>query len=90
VDVFPPTTQALAGAVFNTVSQFGSSIGTALTAVIAAGVTSGSGIEPKGSPAALMVGYRAVYWTCFASTMLVCGVGSVGLRKVGRVGLKRE
>lgn len=37
-----------------------------------------------------MLGYRAVFWTCFGIMILALGVGAVGLRKVGKVGLKRE
>jgi MFS family permease len=89
-DIFPPNTQALAGAVFNTVSQFGTSIGITIAAIISASVTNGSPYMPKNSPDALMLGYRAVFWTCFGIMILSCCVGIVGLRKVGKVGLKRE
>jgi MFS family permease len=89
-DVFPPNTQALAGAVFNTVSQFGTSIGITIAAIISASVTNKSSYTSKNSPDALMLGYRAVFWTCFGIMILACGVGAVGLRKVGKVGLKRE
>jgi hypothetical protein len=89
-DVFPTNTQALAGAVFNTVSQFGTSIGITIAAIISASVTNKSSYQRKNSPDALMLGYRAVFWTCFGIMILACGVGAVGLRKVGKVGLKRE
>lgn len=89
-DVFTPKTQGLAGAVFNTVAQFGTSIGLTIFAIISASVTQGSSYTNKGSPEALMDGYRAVFWTCFAMMMAACGIGALGLRKVGKVGLKRE
>jgi MFS family permease len=89
-DVFPTNTQALAGAVFNTVSQFGTSVGITIAAIISANVTNKSYYQSKNSPDALMLGYRAVFWTCFGIMILACGIGAVGLRKVGKVGLKRE
>jgi len=89
-DAFTPKTQGLAGAVFNVVAQFGTSIGLTIFAIISAGVTQGSPYENKKSPEALMLGYRAVFWTCFGLMMAACCFGAWGLRKVGKVGLKRE
>jgi MFS family permease len=89
-DVFSPTTQALAGAVFNTVAQFGNSLGIMTMAIISSTVTMHSGYAAKKSPQALMQGYRAVFWTCFGLMLSACCVGLLGLRKVGKVGLKRE
>jgi MFS family permease len=89
-DVFPPNTQALAGAVFNTVAQFGTSIGIAVTAIISASVIDTSSNPEKSSPEVLMQGYRAVFWACLAILILSCGIGAVGLRKVGNVGMKRD
>ena len=65
--VFPRKTQALAGGVFNTVSQIGKSVGMALNAVLAASVTAQAPVIDKHSPPALMQGYRASFWLCFAS-----------------------
>ncbi|KAL8885123.1 MAG: hypothetical protein Q9192_006701, partial [Flavoplaca navasiana] len=90
VDVFPAKTHALAGAVFNTVAQFGTSLGIAIMAVVASNVTRESGNPNKESPAALMEGYRVTFWLGFASMLLTGAVGIVGLRKAGKVGLKRE
>ncbi|KAI4274314.1 MAG: hypothetical protein L6R38_006135 [Xanthoria sp. 2 TBL-2021] len=90
VDVFPAKTHALAGAVFNTVAQFGTSLGIAIMAVVASNVTRESGDPDKESPAALMEGYRVTFWLGFAGMLLTGAVGIVGLRKAGKVGLKRE
>lgn len=87
---FPASTQALAGAVFNTVSQFGTAVGLAIMAVISSTVTDTSSIEDKNSPEALLKGYRASFWACFGATVLTCVVGAGGLRRVGRVGVKEE
>ncbi|KAK4447165.1 major facilitator superfamily domain-containing protein [Podospora aff. communis PSN243] len=89
-DVFPVRTQALAGAVFNTLSQLGVSIGLTTMSVISASATQKSGLSDKHSPGALMEGYRAAFWTLFAWMVGACLVGAFGLRKVGKVGLKKD
>jgi hypothetical protein len=76
--------------VFNTVAQFGTSIGFAVTAIISASVSNNSDYSSAQSPDALMLGYRAAFWACFSAMILACGVGILGLRRVGKVGLKRE
>ncbi|KAJ4375928.1 hypothetical protein N0V83_001207 [Neocucurbitaria cava] len=101
-DNFPEKTQALAGAVFNTVAQFGMSLGMGSCQVVALGIqdkeggnaSSGGGSDGGAfhdqDATALLKGYRASYWLMFAY-MLVCGfIAVVGLRKAGKVGLKRE
>lgn len=103
-DNFPEETQALAGAVFNTVAQFGMSLGMGSCQVVALGIqdkeggsasSGGHGGDSSGAfedqdPTAVLKGYRASYWLMFAY-MIVCGfIAVVGLRKVGKVGLKRE
>ena len=89
-DVFPVETQALAGAVFNTVAQFGNSVGMTIMAVIAAEATKTSSVRDKASSEGLMVGYRASFWAAFAWMVLACLIGAFGLRKIGKVGLKRD
>lgn len=85
---FPPELQSLAGGVFNEVSQFGNSVGLAITAAIAASVTEHASIEDRAH--ALMEGYRAAFWTIFASCATVTVVVWFGLRKAGVVGKKDE
>ncbi|EMC99772.1 hypothetical protein BAUCODRAFT_119348 [Baudoinia panamericana UAMH 10762] len=89
-DVFPTRTQALAGAVFNTLGQLGSSIGLTSMAVISSAVTQDSGYADESSKAAIMAGYRADFWTMFACMVGVCVIGGWGLRGLGKVGLKRD
>lgn len=89
-EVFPEKTQALAGAVFNVVTQFGQSIGLALVGVVSDSVTRASKYSDKTSPPALLAGYRAGFWTCTGWTVFACFVGAFGLRGCGRVGLKRD
>lgn len=89
-DSFSSKTQGLAGAVFNTIAQFGTSIGLTIIAIISAGVTQGSSYTDKSSPGALMVGYRAVFWTCFGLMVAASAIGAWGLRKAGKVGLKKD
>ncbi|KAM6540366.1 hypothetical protein FALCPG4_002084 [Fusarium falciforme] len=87
-DVFPEDTQALAGAVFNTAAQFGSALGLAILQVISTQVTKDSNSTDK--VVALMQGYRASFWTMFGMMLLCTIVGLLGLRKAGRIGLKRD
>ncbi|GAB7355455.1 hypothetical protein MBLNU459_g5958t2 [Dothideomycetes sp. NU459] len=88
--VFPPGTQALGGAVFNTCSQLGTSIGLTITAVISDSRTAAAGDSDKTSPNALMTGYRAVFWALFVWMVAVCVVGAWGLRRVGKIGMKQD
>jgi MFS family permease len=83
--VFPPQTHGLAGGVFNTVSNIGNSVGLAITAVVASGVTLG---EKGPSAEILMDGYRASYWLCFGANISALAVVAFGLRKIGKVGIK--
>lgn len=87
-DTFPGDTQALAGAVFNTSSQFGTALGLAVLQVISTVVTNGK--PDPAAESALMAGYRANFWTMFGFMMLCLVIGFFGLRKTGRVGLKRD
>ena len=88
--VFPAKTQALAGGVFNTISQIGKSVGLALVAVIAAQITANSDYNDKRSPKALLKGYKATFWFCFALILTTVVISLWGLRRVGKVGHKRD
>jgi MFS family permease len=87
---FPAHTQALAGAVFNTVAQFGTSLGLTLIAVVAASVTKNESDKGMRKEDELLAGYRAGFWTAFASMGIACVVGAFGLRRMGKVGVKRD
>ncbi|KAH8651106.1 major facilitator superfamily domain-containing protein [Xylariales sp. PMI_506] len=89
-DVFPAHMQAVSGAVFNTCAQLGTAIGLSVTSVITSSVTNASHYADKSSPDAVMEGYRAVFWTMFGWSVLVCVVCVLGLRRVGGIGLKRD
>ncbi|KAI4728787.1 MFS general substrate transporter [Aureobasidium sp. EXF-10728] len=86
--VFPPRTQALGGAVFNTCSQLGTSIGLTITAVIADSQTAATSSDDL--PHDLMVGYRLVFWVLFGWMVLVCLTGAFGLRNIGKIGTKQD
>lgn len=92
-ETFPTNTQALAGAVFTAIGQFGQAIGLALVSVISNAVIhkaqTDAGLMQPGA-VELLEGYRAGFWTSFAWMCMSCFIGVVGLRKVGRVGLKRD
>ncbi|KAJ5745668.1 Major facilitator superfamily domain general substrate transporter [Penicillium odoratum] len=93
---FPDDSMALAGSVFNTISQLGNSVGLAVTAVIAAAVTAhddgSANVTSTSSQTGgqLLEGYRAAYWTIFAGMAIVFLVSSLGLRHVGKVGNKQD
>ncbi|KAL4965481.1 major facilitator superfamily domain-containing protein [Aspergillus stella-maris] len=84
---YPGPNQALAGAVFNAVSQVGNSVGLAVSAAVAASVTEHSG---KDADMAQLEGYQAAYWLMSASMVVVCGFSYIGLRGGGYVGKKDE
>lgn len=88
--VFPSKTQGLAGGVFNTVSQIGKSVGLALVAVIASSVTHRSEYVDKASPDALMTGYSASFFFCFSLSVATLLLAVWGLRRIGKVGHKRD
>lgn len=88
--VFPTKTQGLAGGVFNTIAQIGKSVGLATSAIVAASITHRSKHKDKHSPEALLEGYHAAWWYNFAQTVFLVFVSIWGLRKIGRVGIKRD
>ncbi|KAK2838284.1 hypothetical protein FQN49_006432 [Arthroderma sp. PD_2] len=88
-DIFPSSTQALAGAVFNTIAQLGSSVGLSAIAVISAAIEKSSPY-PDQSPMAIMAGYRAAFWACFVTMLIVAFIGFVGLRNVRKLGIEAE
>ncbi|KAL8721628.1 MAG: hypothetical protein Q9225_001717 [Loekoesia sp. 1 TL-2023] len=87
---FPDRTQALAGGVFQTLAQFGNSLGLAIMASISSSVTERSNIPAKTSPAALLARYRVAFWVSLGWVLFAVVIGSLGLRKAGHIGLKRE
>lgn len=84
--VFPTSTQGLAGGVSNTIAQLGTSFGLNLAAILASAVTKSSGEADKSVPAALEKGYRAAFWASFAATVGMLVVIGLGMRKIGKVG----
>lgn len=88
---FPARTQALAGAVFNTVAQFGVSVGLSVMAVVAAAVTkSKDGEHRQQKEETLFAGYKAAFWLAFGWMGLACVVTAIGLRRMSKVGVKRD
>ncbi|WEW54723.1 hypothetical protein PRK78_000147 [Emydomyces testavorans] len=85
-DIFPPSTHALAGAVFNTIAQLGTSVGLCAIAVVSSAVQHSSGY-PGESHQALMAGYRAAFWACFAMMVATVMIGFVGLRNIRKLGM---
>ncbi|KZM26185.1 uncharacterized protein EKO05_0000435 [Ascochyta rabiei] len=99
-DNFLERDQALAGAVFNMVAQFGMSLGMGSCQVVALGVIgsdkssndggSGHGDSSTHDPRELLKGYRASFWTMFGYMLCCVCIAIVGLRKAGKVGLKKD
>ena len=89
-EVLAEDRQGLAAGVFNTAGQLGISIGLAVIGTVSRATTLKSDIADKTSSAALLVGYKAGFWTAFAWTLASCAIGAFGLTKLGRVGLHRE
>lgn len=95
-NIFSAETQALAGGVFNTLSQLGNSVGLAMTSIVASAIAArryevGDGEEAKSTHAeATLEGYRAAFWCCFAAALCSCAISVWGLRRSGKVGLKRD
>ena len=92
---YPDQKQALAGGVFNAVSQLGNSVGLAVVAAISSSVSAhksnqDSSDETSQDPSALLKGYQAGFWLMFGSMILVCFISFWGLRKEGKVGSKEE
>ncbi|KAL0934518.1 MFS transporter [Colletotrichum truncatum] len=88
--LFPSRTQGVAGGVYNTIAQIGKSVGLASSGAIASAVTAKSKLTDKDSPAALLEGYRASFWYCTALYGATLFVTVWGLRKIGKVGVKKE
>ncbi|KAH7017006.1 integral membrane protein [Ilyonectria destructans] len=88
---FPSKDQALAGGIFNTVTQLGNSVGPAITAMIASSVThSKMGDEGVSEASATLEGYRSAFWTCFGLAVVSVAISAVGMRKAGKVGMKKD
>ncbi|KAI8285421.1 hypothetical protein K4K60_001205 [Colletotrichum sp. SAR11_57] len=88
-EAFPEDTQALAGAVFNAASQFGTSLGLAIMQVVA-GVVTNKAAARETPIDALLLGYRASFWAMTGFMVLCFALGLVGLHKTGKVGNKKE
>ncbi|KAI4153295.1 MAG: hypothetical protein LQ340_002413 [Diploschistes diacapsis] len=85
---FTERDQAVAGAVINTIANMGQSLGLAFIAVVTNSVTQSK--SDMGSVEGLLEGYRAGFWAAFAWMLLNAVVGTLGLKKVGKVGIKRD
>ncbi|KAJ4383263.1 hypothetical protein N0V86_001308 [Didymella sp. IMI 355093] len=100
-DNFTEREQALAGAVFNTVAQFGMSLGMGSCQVVALGIIGADESKSESTtghsdsvdfdePMELLRGYRASFWTMFGYMLCCVVIAIVGLRKAGKVGLKKD
>ncbi|KAJ5701137.1 MFS general substrate transporter [Penicillium malachiteum] len=85
---FPSQTQALAGGVFNMLSQIGKSVGIATSALIARQITAQTG--KSDSLESLLVGYRAGWWYNCSLGFLSVVMSFWGLRSIQKVEVKRD
>ena len=85
---FPSQAQALAGGVFNMLSQIGKSVGIATSALIARQITAGTG--KSDIMESLLLGYKAGWWYNCSLGFLSVLVSSWGLRSVQKVEVKRD
>lgn len=85
---FPIRTQALAGGVFNMLSQIGKSVGIATSALIARHITSQAGVSDNTE--SLLLGYKADWWYNRSLGFLSVVVSFWGLRSVQKVEVKRD
>lgn len=83
---FPNKTQALAGAVFNTVAQIGKAVGVTLSALVSETVSAES--DATGTEK-LLEGYHAAFWFSLAMSVATLFVTSWGLHGIGKVGSKK-
>ncbi|CAG7960897.1 unnamed protein product [Penicillium olsonii] len=85
---FPSGTQALAGGVFNMLSQIGKSVGIATSALIARQITAQT--EKPDTLESLLLGYKAGWWYNCSLGLLSVVVSFWGLRSVQKVEVKRD
>jgi hypothetical protein len=83
---FPNETQALAGAIFNTVAQVGKAVGVTLSALVSESVSAESDLI---GPERLLEGYQAAFWFAFAMSVSTSVFSSWGLHGIGKVGSKK-
>ncbi|CAI7567898.1 unnamed protein product [Penicillium palitans] len=85
---FPARTQALAGGVFNMLSQIGKSVGIATSALIARQVTAQTG--DSDAMESLLAEYKAGWWYNCALGLISVLVSFWGLRSVQKVEVKKR
>lgn len=83
---FDDKMHGVAGGVLNTILNVGQSFGLSISAVIAQSVITRT--QQIGDDA-LMEGYRVVFWVCFGGSLLAVFIAGVGLRSIGKVGMKQ-
>lgn len=82
----PKSQHGLAGAVFNTLSMLGTSIGIAVMAIVNETVIQNRSNSENPPPNILMAGYRAVFWTNLGLSATMTAIGAIGLRHVWYIG----
>lgn len=86
-DALPKSKESQAGDVFNSISKVGNSVGLGIAAVISSSVSAGAPVRDE---SAVMKGYQTMYYVCITPFSIVAILSGIGLRRTGRVGMKRE
>jgi len=83
-NIIPSNMQALADGVFNTISQLGNSVSLAIIAASVTAHKTPASDENASNSETLIARYRAVFWTLFASMVVVLPLVEWGYRRLGR------
>lgn len=70
--------------------MIGNLVGLAVNAVVASAVTMKEIPGGKSGKEEEMDGYRATFWWCFGVDVLILAVVGMGLRRIGKVGIKTD
>ncbi|KZT58285.1 MFS general substrate transporter [Calocera cornea HHB12733] len=76
----PAQDQALAGSIFNVTTRLATALGIATSSAVATAVSNSKGGALGSSPSALLPGYHAAAWVCFATAIIALVIDVVGLR----------
>jgi len=86
----PRKDQGIAGAMFQTVASIGRALFLPVTAAIQASAQSKDIRNGSHQKQALLTGFRAAEWFCFACMVASLGMTVFGLRNIGKIGLLKK
>lgn len=86
----PRKDQGVAGAMFQTVASIGRAMFLPITATIQASAQAKQIQNGESQRKALLEGFRAAEWFCFACMLVSLGLTIFGLRNIGKIGLLKK